>query len=530
MKNSQAKRLSEELLNVDQKIVADAFEIDDAKKLKEYIKSKTNEAKKPFYIKPVFRRATAIAACLAIVAVTAFTLTKNLDFGNNLTSNNSFGSNKDGRLPLQSDNNERLPLQSDTSDENTLIENRFPTIKFSNEDQDVIFRDMVNLENGGFAVAGQRSTDTSTLSIIRTYDKDSNFLKEYTFNQGNGFYKIAACSDGGFITSSYNPPCITKVNGDFEKEWFMPYEDDGFWGQVHDVKEISPDLIAVVFVSINSPDCSRILKLTFLNKNGEVIEAVDLMNNINPHYSQIIADGQGGFYLLSTCDDSLAKTYPLVAKEYDSSKGNQAIIMRFSSERKLIWVKTLGGNGPDWIEEGTVDKNGNIYLAIGTTSNEASDIWEATEETSYPTRRILVKLNQNGDLIYKVPLSKNGRFVDEVYGIHVTDNKTYVIGMSDYYDGYQSKYPCDHFLSVSREEGERVFGVYNLSIDNNGKELDRKIFMCDDNNINNEPCSTILLPNGSIVLAGRVSRASNPFKIKFPSGVDTLPAIFTYHN
>ena len=45
------------------------------------------KAKKPFYIKPVFRRATAIAACLAIVAVTAFTLTKKPD--NNITSNSS---------------------------------------------------------------------------------------------------------------------------------------------------------------------------------------------------------------------------------------------------------------------------------------------------------------------------------------------------------------------------------------------------------------------------------------------------------
>ena len=96
MKNSQAKRLSEELLNVDQKIVADAFEIDDAKKLKEYTKLKTNEAKKPFYIKPVFKRATAIAACLAIVAVTAFTLTKKPD--NNITSNSSETSSQNKKV------------------------------------------------------------------------------------------------------------------------------------------------------------------------------------------------------------------------------------------------------------------------------------------------------------------------------------------------------------------------------------------------------------------------------------------------
>lgn len=90
MKNSQAKRLSEELLNVDQKIIAEALEIDDAKKLKEYIKLNSKEAKKPFYITITFKRATAIAACLVIVAVTAFALTNKTN--NNISSNNNANS------------------------------------------------------------------------------------------------------------------------------------------------------------------------------------------------------------------------------------------------------------------------------------------------------------------------------------------------------------------------------------------------------------------------------------------------------
>ena len=123
MKNSPVDRLSESFLNVDQKIIAEALEIDDAKKLKEYIKQKPEEVKKPFYIKPVFKRATAIAACLAIVAVTAFALTNktNNDISSNNNANsdnissNNISSNSSGET--SSGNKKVIYVTGDTSDE-----------------------------------------------------------------------------------------------------------------------------------------------------------------------------------------------------------------------------------------------------------------------------------------------------------------------------------------------------------------------------------------------------------------------------
>lgn len=409
--------------------------------------------------------------------------------------------------------------------ETITVKSALPEVRFSVKDSNVLFTDMVNLPNGGFAVSGWRITYDLDYSIIQIYDENSNLKKEFSYGGGNGFDKMAVCSDGGFVAASYCPPCITKISSDLETEWFMPYENVEFEGTVQDIEEISSEVIAVLFVSLNSPDFSRRLKLSFLDKDGALIETVDLMKNIDTQDADIIADGNGGFYLLSSCNESLADKFPLVAENYDASKATEAIIMHFSAERELVWAKTLGGGGNDWIEEAAIDNNGNIYLAVGTEWYGADSFWDMSVERSMPYRRMLVKLDKNSDIVYKVPLSNKGMAVDQVFGIHIKDGKAYVVGMTDYFDGYQIKYPCEQILPEEKQKGERVFCVFNACIDSDGNELDRKIFRCD---INNEPCDSVLLPNGSLVIAGRVSADENPFNLKFPSGVNSAAALFVY--
>lgn len=407
----------------------------------------------------------------------------------------------------------------------TVVKSRLPEVMFNDLDNSVRYTDMITLSNGGYAISGVKDTYDYILSLIRIYDNNSILQGEYLFGNGNGYEKIAPCMDGGFIAASYCPPCITKINSNLETEWFMPYENVEFEGTVQDIEEISSEVIAVLFVSLNSPDFSRRLKLSFLDKDGALIETVDLMKNIDPQDADIISDGNGGFYLLSACNESLADKFPLVAENYDASKATEAIIMHFSSNRELTWVKTLGGGGDDWIEEATKDSNGNFYLAVGTNWYGADSFWEMGVERSMPYRRMLVKLDKNGNIVYKVPLSAKGMAVDQVFGIHIKDEKAYVVGMTDYFDGYQIKYPCEQILPEEKQKGERVFCVFNACIDNDGKELDRKIFRCD---INNTPCDSSLLPNGSLVIAGSVSADENPFSLKFPSGVNSAAALFVY--
>ncbi len=409
--------------------------------------------------------------------------------------------------------------------EPAVIEKDLPKVKFLAENANVIFRDMVNLPGGGFAVSAVRQTSEQDYSIIQVYNNKAEIEKEYSYKNSGGFDKITVCSDGGFVAVSYSPPCVTKIDSNFKMEWNTTYEDIDFPGTVQDIEEISPDLIAVLFVSVNSPDYSRRLKIAFLDKQCRIVKTVDLMENVDPQDAEIIADGKGGFHLITTCNKSLADKYPLISDNYDSSKLNEVAIMHFSAEIELTDAKIFGGEGNDWIEESAIDNNGSIYLAMGTNHNGMDAFWEMDIDQTLPYRRMLVKLDKNGKIIYKAPLSKKGMAVDQIFGIHIKDDKAYVVGASDYFDGYQEKYPCKQISDD--EKDDRVFCVYRACIDGNGKELGRKIFRC---HMNNTPCDFTLLPNGYSVIAGSVVSFDNPFNLDFPAGTDLMASLFLYED
>ena len=76
MKKSNSEKLAEHLLHVDEEIITNAYEIDDGEKLMQYIKTKNNRFKKPFYLTPVFRRVVAIVACFIFVIGVLFSVSK----------------------------------------------------------------------------------------------------------------------------------------------------------------------------------------------------------------------------------------------------------------------------------------------------------------------------------------------------------------------------------------------------------------------------------------------------------------------
>ena len=55
-----------------------------------------------------------------------------------------------------------------------------PDVKFFKNDGDIQYKDIVNLKNG-YAVVGKKETYDRTLSLLRIYDNNSNFQKEYLF-------------------------------------------------------------------------------------------------------------------------------------------------------------------------------------------------------------------------------------------------------------------------------------------------------------------------------------------------------------
>lgn len=402
--------------------------------------------------------------------------------------------------------------------ETVIIKNQLPEVVYSHGD-DVVYKDILPLKDGDFAAIGVKCTYDLDLSVLRICDSNGKVKKEHLFSDGNGYDKIATCTDGGYVAASYNPPYLTKISNDFRVEWVKAYYDVACEGIVQDIAQIGVEY-AVLFAGTPYPTN---LKITFLDEKGKLTKTIDLMKNTDISDGDIIPDGCDGFYLVLTCNENLANKFDLVKNEYNNMKADEVIILHFNSDKQLTFAKTIGGGGNDWIEESTIDNDGNIYLAVGTNWYGADSFWDMSVERSMPYRRMLVKLDKKGNIVYRAPLANKGMAVDQVFGIHIKDNKAYVVGMADYFDGYQAKYPCEQ-ISPS-EKGERIFCVYNASFDSNGKELDRKIFRCD---VNNAPCDSVLLPNGALIIAGKVSPDENPFNLEFPLGGDAVAALFVY--
>lgn len=415
----------------------------------------------------------------------------------------------------QTDNKKSQPSDTATQPKNTL-----PNVIYSVGDN-VVYKDLIPLNNGDFAAVGLKYTYDLDLSVLRICDSNGKIKKEHLFSDGNGFEKVAACTDGGYIAASYNPPYLTKISSDFRVEWVKAYYDVACEGMVQDVAQIGVEY-AVLFAGTPYPTTQ--LKIAFLDEKGTLTKTIDLMKNTDISDGDIIPDGYDGFYLVLTCNENLADKFDLVKNEYNGLKATEVIIMHFNSEKQLTFTKTIGGGGNDWVEESTVDNDGNFYIAIGTDWQNADDFWDMSVDVYAPYRRMLVKLDKNGNLIYKLPLSNKGMAVDHIFGIHTKNGKTYVVGMTNYFDGYQSKYPCEQ---ISKDEkGDRVFCVYNLCIDSNGKEIDRKIFRCD---INNEPCDSVMLSNGNLVIAGQISSYENPFNLDLPDEFERACAFYVYN-
>lgn len=73
MNKSRNEKLSDYLLEIDEDLLENAYAIDDAEKLKIYIKSKKDNRKTAFFLTPMFRRlAVAVACLMLVVAVIPF--------------------------------------------------------------------------------------------------------------------------------------------------------------------------------------------------------------------------------------------------------------------------------------------------------------------------------------------------------------------------------------------------------------------------------------------------------------------------
>lgn len=136
-----------------------------------------------------------------------------------------------------------------------------------------------------------------------------------------------------------------------------------------------------LFVLKLSKDGKNLLAGTYLG--GSSMDGVNDVENISQHTlrynyaddvrGEIDIDNEDNVYVVS-CTNS--NDFPMRGNSYDQSfngGGQDGIVIKLKPELdSIIWSSYLGGNGLDAIYSLAIDKNNDVYVAGGTTSNDTA--------------------------------------------------------------------------------------------------------------------------------------------------------------
>lgn len=89
MKNRPCEKISEYLLNVDDDIIANAYEVDNAEKLDRYIKKKNASITHRFYMSRTWQKISVSAACMVLIVCILFSMPNILSSGGDVTDSRS---------------------------------------------------------------------------------------------------------------------------------------------------------------------------------------------------------------------------------------------------------------------------------------------------------------------------------------------------------------------------------------------------------------------------------------------------------
>ncbi|MFA5747782.1 MAG: T9SS type A sorting domain-containing protein [Candidatus Absconditabacterales bacterium] len=160
-----------------------------------------------------------------------------------------------------------------------------------------------------------------------------------------------------------------------------------------------------------------------------------------------------------------------------STGNNDIFLVKYSQTEKLIYAKNIGGIGPDWGHNITIDATNNLYLTgvFSNTINLNSDFDSSkinlTSNGSYDI--FLIKYSQTGKLIY----AKNFGGVGDDKGLSLVTDDSLNIYLTGYFSNEVNFNPDDIILKSNGKTD-----IFLIKYSEKGKLLYAKSFggPCDD--------------------------------------------------
>ena len=170
-----------------------------------------------------------------------------------------------------------------------------------------------------------------------------------------------------------------------------------------------------------------------------------------------------------------------------------------------------------------MDEEGNFYIALGMHDTIDDPFWDEVTP-HYFFRRMLVKVNAAGEVVYRFALSGRAMGLDQVFGIHVRDGQACVTGLSAFYDGVLDPYEADAWPEADKYD---LYAAYAVLVNEDGNLLSRRVFRYSPFEIG-EPGESVWLPDGRLLMCGAVCREESDFDLDFAADTHSNRALFIY--
>ena len=249
-------------------------------------------------------------------------------------------------------------------------EDRFQSFKLNNNDEILVRGYTTSTDIDGLTTNGDRD------GILIKYDKDGKVIWRKNFG-GSGYdtlYDFVFLSNGHFIISgNYKSTDISNLSNKGKQDAvLMRYDENGNLIWMKNFGGSEDDFINGIQLTSNNEvvikghtKSSDMEEITFKGVQDAIIAKYDVNGNLL--WMNNFGGNETDFFLaysLTSNDDvvALGYTYSTDIPNITNQGGMDTVIIKYDKDGKIVWQKSFGGNGSDYLTKYTLINSDKIIV------------------------------------------------------------------------------------------------------------------------------------------------------------------------
>ena len=281
--------------------------------------------------------------------------------------------------------------------------------------KDDVFSSVTLISDGSIIAVGKEENSSSVLPMIVKYDQDGNVIwqKSWGGNTYSQFDSVVASSDGGFIAagSTYSnldginnqggsDAVIVKYDQDGNVEWQKGFGGNNWDAYRHIITTNDGGYIATGGTTSNNIDGFTLkgredVFVVKYDQDGNLMWKKDWGGTETDAFKSIVQLADNGYVVVGET----------TSKNIDGmtfAESNDAIIVKYDQNGKMLWQKTWAGNAMEWFESAVATPDGG-FIAAGASYSSNLGIDNAGQGDA-----VIVKFDKEGNVEWNKSIGGSG--------------------------------------------------------------------------------------------------------------------------